>query len=116
MNVYGIKARKKRYLPAAVLLHNITGLLSISHYGPFIGRGVLVFEICVLYAGCRYFMKKALKKGCRNMQANFKGLVRLHVLPVTEPLLPMYEAIINAIQSIEESKNVEGKVQVSIES
>lgn len=63
---YGIKARKKRYLPAAVLLHtlfNITGLLSISHYGPFIGRGVLVFEICVLYAGCRYFMKKALKKG-----------------------------------------------------
>lgn len=49
------------------------------------------------------------------MQANFKGLVRLHVLPITEPLLPMYEAIINAIQSIEESKKVDGKIHVIIE-
>ena len=38
------------------------------------------------------------------MKMNFKGLVDLHTLPKTTPLLPLYEAIINSIQSIEEAQ------------
>ncbi|WP_333861587.1 hypothetical protein [Clostridium sp.] len=36
------------------------------------------------------------------MNMNFKGLVNLHTLPVTLPLLPLYEAVLNSIQSIED--------------
>lgn len=49
------------------------------------------------------------------MQANFKGLVRLHTLPTKEPLLPMYEAIINSIQSIEELGIENGRIKIRIE-
>ena len=38
------------------------------------------------------------------MDINFKGLVNLHTLPSSEPLLPLFEAIVNSIQSIEQSK------------
>lgn len=34
------------------------------------------------------------------MDINFSGLVNLHALPTSEPLLPLYEAIVNSIQSI----------------
>ena len=34
---------------------------------------------------------------------NFTGLVNLHSLPASEPLLPLYEAIVNSIQSIEDA-------------
>lgn len=34
------------------------------------------------------------------MYVNFSGLVSLHALPTSEPLLPLYEAIVNSIQSI----------------
>lgn len=37
------------------------------------------------------------------MKMNFKGLVSLHTLPKTTPLLPLYEAVINSIQSIEDA-------------
>lgn len=49
------------------------------------------------------------------MKINFKGLVDLHVLPSTEPLLPLYEAIVNSIQSIEESGNKNGRIEIEIQ-
>lgn len=36
------------------------------------------------------------------MDINFSGLVNLHALPTSEPLLPLYEAIVNSIQSIQQ--------------
>ena len=36
------------------------------------------------------------------MDVNFSGLVNLHTLPSSEPLLPLYEAIVNSIQSIQQ--------------
>ena len=41
------------------------------------------------------------------MKMNFKGLVSLHTLPKTTPLLPLYEAVINSIQSIEDAEIIE---------
>lgn len=49
------------------------------------------------------------------MKINFKGLVDLHVLPSTEPLLPLYEAIVNSIQSIEESGIKNGRIDIEIQ-
>ena len=49
------------------------------------------------------------------MKINFRGLVDLHVLPSTEPLLPLYEAIVNSIQSIEESGNKNGRIDIEIQ-
>lgn len=49
------------------------------------------------------------------MKMNFKGLVNLHTLPMNAPLLPVYEAIINSIQSIEEAKINNGKIEIYIE-
>lgn len=49
------------------------------------------------------------------MKINFKGLVDLHVLPTTEPLLPLYEAIVNSIQSIEETNRRDGKIEIEIQ-
>lgn len=36
------------------------------------------------------------------MDINFSGLVKLHSVPTSEPLLPLYEAIVNSIQSIQQ--------------
>lgn len=47
------------------------------------------------------------------MQMNFRGLVDLHSLPSNEPLLPLYEAIVNSIQSIEDSKK-DGFIDIAI--
>ena len=49
------------------------------------------------------------------MKINFRGLVDLHVLPTTEPLLPLYEAIVNSIQSIEDAGNKDGKIEITIQ-
>ena len=51
------------------------------------------------------------------MNVNFRGLVALHSLPMSEPLLPLYEAIVNSIQSIEDANLLEdeGFIDISIE-
>lgn len=49
------------------------------------------------------------------MKMNFKGLVSLHTLPKTTPLLPLYEAVINSIQSIEDANISNGKIEIVIE-
>lgn len=49
------------------------------------------------------------------MKMNFKGLVSLHILPKTTPLLPLYEAVINSIQSIEDAQIPDGKIEIIIE-
>lgn len=49
------------------------------------------------------------------MKMNFKGLVNLHTLPKTAPLLPLYEAVINSIQSIEDAGIENGKIEIKIE-
>lgn len=55
------------------------------------------------------------------MEVNFSGLVDLHVLPATEPLLPLYEAIVNSIQSIQQAVKIgqinsieDGVIQIEI--
>lgn len=49
------------------------------------------------------------------MDINFKGLVDLHTLPTTEPLLPLYEAIVNSIQSINQENMDNGQIEVQIQ-
>lgn len=49
------------------------------------------------------------------MKMNFKGLVNLHTLPVSVPLLPLYEAVVNSIQSIEDAKIDNGRIEIIIE-
>ena len=49
------------------------------------------------------------------LKINFRGLVDLHVLPTTEPLLPLYEAIVNSIQSIEEAGIENGRIEIEIQ-
>ncbi len=49
------------------------------------------------------------------MKMNFKGLVSLHNLPKSTPLLPLYEAVINSIQSIEDAQVENGKIEIVIE-
>lgn len=49
------------------------------------------------------------------MDINFRGLVELHTLPTSEPLLPLYEAIVNSIQSINQSGISDGVIRVYLE-
>ncbi len=49
------------------------------------------------------------------MDINFKGLVDLHNLPTSEPLLPLFEAIVNSIQSIKQGKVKDGQITIYIE-
>ena len=49
------------------------------------------------------------------MKMNFKGLVNLHTLPKSAPLLPLYEAVINSIQSIEDAQIQDGRIEIIIE-
>ena len=46
---------------------------------------------------------------------NFNGLVKLHTLPKNRPLLPLFEAVINSIQSIEESGRNDGWIEITIQ-
>lgn len=49
------------------------------------------------------------------MDINFSGLVDLHTFPSTEPLLPLFEAIVNSIQSINQSSINDGTIKIQIE-
>ena len=49
------------------------------------------------------------------MNINFQGLVDLHTLPTTEPLLPLYEAVVNSIQSINQANISNGNIYIEIE-
>ena len=49
------------------------------------------------------------------MNINFQGLVELHSLPTTEPLLPLYEAVVNSIQSINQANILDGNIFIKIE-
>lgn len=49
------------------------------------------------------------------MDINFKGLVDLHNMPSSEPLLPLFEAIVNSIQSINQGNIENGQISVRIE-
>ncbi len=49
------------------------------------------------------------------MNINFQGLVDLHTLPTTEPLLPLYEAVVNSIQSINQANITNGNIYIEIE-
>lgn len=49
------------------------------------------------------------------MDINFKGLVELHNLPSSEPLLPLFEAIVNSIQSINQGAVKDGEIVVHVE-
>ena len=49
------------------------------------------------------------------MDINFRGLVDLHNLPSSEPLLPLFEAIVNSIQSINQAKIENGVINIRIE-
>ena len=49
------------------------------------------------------------------MDINFKGLVDLHNLPTSEPLLPLFEAIVNSVQSINQGKVKDGQITIYIE-
>lgn len=49
------------------------------------------------------------------MNMNFNGLVKLHTLPKNRPLLPLFEAVINSIQSIEESGRNDGWIEITIQ-
>ena len=49
------------------------------------------------------------------MNINFRGLVDLHTLPTSEPLLPLYEAVVNSIQSINQGNIPDGNIYIRIE-
>ena len=49
------------------------------------------------------------------MNINFQGLVELHTLPTSEPLLPLYEAVVNSIQSINQANISDGSIYIKIE-
>ena len=48
------------------------------------------------------------------MNVNFKRLVDLHHIPSTEPLLPLYEAIVNSIQSTEDAGIGKKRIDIKI--
>ncbi len=48
------------------------------------------------------------------MSADIAGRVRNVTLPASRPLLPLYEAVVNSIQSIEDVKEPNGKIEIVI--
>ena len=48
------------------------------------------------------------------MKINFKSIVDAHKLPTSSPLLPLFESIINSIQSIEEAKIDNGQIDIKV--
>lgn len=48
------------------------------------------------------------------MNINFRGLIDLHHIPSGEPLLPLYESIVNSIQSIEDANIDNGVIRIII--
>lgn len=48
------------------------------------------------------------------MNINFRGLIDLHQIPSGEPLLPLYESIVNSIQSIEDANISDGAIKITL--
>lgn len=48
------------------------------------------------------------------MSADIAGRVRNVTLPASRPLLPLYEAVVNAIQAIEDAKEINGRIEIGI--
>ena len=48
------------------------------------------------------------------MLVDIVGKVRNTQLPLSKPLLPLYEAIINSIEAIEDANNTNGRIDVFI--
>lgn len=48
------------------------------------------------------------------MNINFRGLIDLHHIPSSEPLLPLYESIVNSIQSIEDANISDGIIEIKL--
>ena len=48
------------------------------------------------------------------MKINFRGIVEGQKLPISAPLLPLFEAIVNSIQSIEEANIDSGEIKVNV--
>lgn len=48
------------------------------------------------------------------MNINFKGLIDLHHIPSSIPLLPVFEAVVNSIQSIEDANISNGKIEINL--
>lgn len=48
------------------------------------------------------------------MQTNLEGKIRNTNVPLYRPLLPLFEAITNSIQAIEDAGNGQGKIDISI--
>ena len=51
----------------------------------------------------------------RSFSSNLRGKVRNFSLPKNRPLVPLYEAIVNAINAIDERANKQGTVQGKVE-
>ena len=48
------------------------------------------------------------------MQINFRAIVEAHKLSTSTPLLPLFEAIVNSIQSIDELGIKDGRVEINV--
>ena len=48
------------------------------------------------------------------MRIDVRGRVRNVTLPATKPLLPLYEAIVNSVQAIEDAKEKQGRIEVTV--
>jgi len=48
------------------------------------------------------------------MLTDVPGRVRNITLPVSKPLLPLYEAVVNSIEAIEDSQEKKGQIRVAI--
>ena len=51
----------------------------------------------------------------RSFSSNLRGKVRNFSLPENRPLVPLYEAIVNAINAIDERANNQGTFQGKVE-
>lgn len=51
----------------------------------------------------------------RSFSSNLRGKVRNFSLPENRPLVPLYEAIVNAINAIDERTNKQGTFQGKVE-
>ena len=48
------------------------------------------------------------------MRLDVKGRIRNVSLPASKPLLPLYEAIVNSIQAIEDARETKGNIEITI--
>lgn len=48
------------------------------------------------------------------MQTDVQGRVRNVSLPASKPLLPLYEAVVNSIQAIEDAKEPKGQIEIGV--